>query len=241
MDSLKNKLTEELNRFNQISYNATHLKEQLGGLGSGSGFLDKLGSSDRLEKFESRQKEMSEQEDVDTETTDNEFPEMPTPPADVESSEEVTTDTTTGTTTTDTTTTDTTTTDTTTDDDTTELDVTELVDKQGETVEIVNDSNKKLESLIDMLGTMEDKLSGMDNLMNQINSLEKKIEDNRPKTANEKLELRKYDSGPYNQTLEDFWDDSQEKFEKQDKDIYTLTSKDVENYSESDIKKSFDI
>ena len=69
----------------------------------------------------------------------------------------------------------------------------------------------------------------------------KKIENNRPKTAKEKLELRKYDSGPYNQTLSDFWDDSQDKFKEQGKDMYTLTSDEVENYSESDIKKSFDI
>tara|TARA_R110000803_G_scaffold39315_4_gene84827 strand:+ start:16557 stop:17273 length:717 start_codon:yes stop_codon:yes gene_type:complete len=238
MDNLKNKLTEELNRFNQISYNSIHLEEQVGGLGGGSGFVDNLGSSERLEKYKIRQQEMSEQEDVDvetTDTTDSEFPEMPEPPVDVDgdSSDTETTDTET----TDTETTDTETTDT----DTTELDVTELVSKQGETVDVVNSSNEKLDSLMSMLGTMEDKLSGMDTLMKQINNLEKKIEKNRPKTEEEKMSLRKQDSGPYNQTLSDYWDDSQDKFKEQGKDSYVLKASDVQNYSDGDIKNSFDI
>ena len=228
MDNLKNKLTEELNRFNQISYNSIHLEEQVGGLGGGSGFVDNLGSSERLEKYKIRQQEMSEQEDVDvetTDTTDSEFPEMPEPPVDVDgdSSDTETTDTET------------------TDSDTTELDVTELVSKQGETVDVVNSSNEKLDSLMSMLGTMEDKLSGMDTLMKQINNLEKKIEKNRPKTEEEKMSLRKQDSGPYNQTLSDYWDDSQDKFKEQGKDSYVLKASDVQNYSDGDIKNSFDI
>ena len=228
MDNLKNKLTEELNRFNQISYNSIHLEEQVGGLGGGSGFVDNLGSSERLEKYKIRQQEMSEQEDVDvetTDTTDSEFPEMPEPPVDVDGDSS------------DTETTDTETTDT----DTTELDVTELVSKQGETVDVVNSSNEKLDSLMSMLGTMEDKLSGMDTLMKQINNLEKKIEKNRPKTEEEKMSLRKQDSGPYNQTLSDYWDDSQDKFKEQGKDSYVLKASDVQNYSDGDIKNSFDI
>ena len=233
MDNLKNKLTEELNRFNQISYNSIHLEEQVGGLGGGSGFVDNLGSSERLEKYKIRQQEMSEQEDVDvetTDTTDSEFPEMPEPPVDVDGDSS------------DTETTDTETTDTeTTDTDTTELDVTELVSKQGETVDVVNSSNEKLDSLMSMLGTMEDKLSGMDTLMKQINNLEKKIEKNRPKTEEEKMSLRKQDSGPYNQTLSDYWDDSQDKFKEQGKDSYVLKASDVQNYSDGDIKNSFDI
>ena len=39
-----------------------------------------------------------------------------------------------------------------------------------------------------MLDGMEDKLSGMDELMNQITRLEQKIENYRPKTEQEKLE-----------------------------------------------------
>ena len=241
MGNLEKKLTEELNRFNQISYNSSNLEEQVGGMGNGSGFVDTAGSSERLEKFQIRQQEMAEQEeldietpDTDNETTDDEFPEMPDPNTDTTDTDTTDTDTT------DTDTTDTTVTDTTT-DNTTELDVTELVSKQSDTIDVVKDGNEKLDSLMSMLGNMEDKLSGMDSLMNQISNLEKKIEKNRPKTEEEKLKLRKQDSGPYNQTLSDYWDDSQDKFKEQGKEDYVLSSSDVENYSDSDIKKSFDI
>ena len=47
MGNLKDKLVEELNRFNQISYNSQNLEEQVGGLGNGSGFIDSIGPSDR--------------------------------------------------------------------------------------------------------------------------------------------------------------------------------------------------
>ena len=85
-----------------------------------------------------------------------------------------------------------------------------------------------------------EKLSGMDSLMAQIEDIENKIEKFRPKTQEEKVELRKLDSGPYNQSLVDFWDDSQDKFEAQGKQEYILTPEDVDNFSDTDIKKSFD-
>ena len=55
------------------------------------------------------------------------------------------------------------------------------------------------------------------------------------------MSLRKQDSGPYNQTLSDYWDDSQDKFKEQGKDSYVLKASDVQNYSDGDIKNSFDI
>ena len=45
------------------------------------------------------------------------------------------------------------------------------------------------------------------------------------------------DSGPYDQTLSDFWDDSQDKFEAQGKEEYILTTDDVSNFSDSEIQK----
>ena len=88
---------------------------------------------------------------------------------------------------------------------------------------------------------MEEKLSGMDQLMTQIGSLEQKIEEFRPKTEEEKLDNRKLDSGPFNQTVADFWDDSQEKFQTQGKEEYILKPDDVENFSDTEIQKSFNI
>lgn len=118
-----------------------------------------------------------------------------------------------------------------------ELDVTELVNTQK------NMSEKQDEYMESMLSKLEDltsKLGEMDNILNKINSLEQKVEKYRPKSSEEKLQLRSLDSYPYNQKLTDFFMDKQDEFEKTGKNDYVLTSDEVENYSDSDIKKSFD-
>ena len=61
----------------------------------------------------------------------------------------------------------------------------------------------------------------------------------RPRTAQEKMDLRKYDSGPFNNTLTDFFVDKKEIFDKTGKKEYILTPEEVENYNDSEIKKSF--
>ena len=87
---------------------------------------------------------------------------------------------------------------------------------------------------------MQGKLNSMDQVFEKLNSMEEKIEKYRPKTAQEKLELRSLDSGPFNQKLSSFFDDKQEDMEKTGKNEYVLTSDEVENIVPSDIKKSFD-
>jgi hypothetical protein len=78
----------------------------------------------------------------------------------------------------------------------------------------------------------------MDQLVSKIDNLETNIEKMRPKTSQEKLELRSLDSGPFNQKLSDFFTDKQEDFEKTGKE-YVLTTDDVEQYSGNQIKDSF--
>jgi hypothetical protein len=80
----------------------------------------------------------------------------------------------------------------------------------------------------------------MDTILNKINDLEQKVEKYRQKSPEEKLQLRSLDSYPFNQKLTDFFEDKQEEFEKTGKNEYVLTSDEVENYSDGDIKKSFD-
>jgi hypothetical protein len=80
----------------------------------------------------------------------------------------------------------------------------------------------------------------MEGLVSQLNSIEEKIEKYRPKTAQEKLELRTLDSGPYHQKLSDFFQDKQQDMEKQGKNEYVLTSDEVEQIVPSEIKKTFD-
>jgi len=119
-----------------------------------------------------------------------------------------------------------------------ELEITDLVTAQ-------KDNNQKQDNyfkeLFSHLENLESKLSEMDKLVEKINSLETKIEKYRPKTAQEKLELRSLDSGPYNQKLTDFFVDKEPQMQQSGKNEYVLTPNDVENYSEADIRSSFSL
>jgi hypothetical protein len=79
----------------------------------------------------------------------------------------------------------------------------------------------------------------MDKVFGKLNDIEQKIEKYREKTPQEKLELRSLDSGPFNQKLTDFFTDKQEDIEKSGKNEYVLTTDEVENYSPSEIKTTF--
>ena len=118
-----------------------------------------------------------------------------------------------------------------------ELDVTELVKTQQ------NISDKQDEYMEDMMSKLTDltsKLGEMDKIVDRINSIEDKIEKYRTKTPEEKLQLRSLDSYPYNQKLTDFFMDKSEELEKTGKNEYVLTDDEVENYSEKDVRDSFD-
>jgi hypothetical protein len=123
-------------------------------------------------------------------------------------------------------------------DDTEELDITELVDSQKQ---ISQKQDDYFEELFAHIERLESKLGEMDNLVNKINSLEATIEKTRPKTPQEKLELRSLDSGPYNQKLTDFFVDKEQDLQKSGKNEYVLTTDEVENFSPSDIRGSFNL
>lgn len=117
-----------------------------------------------------------------------------------------------------------------------ELDVTELVDSQKN---IETKQEEYFNNLFNQLNDLQSKLGEMDNIMNKLNSLENKIEKYREKTPQEKLELRTYDSYPFNQKLSQFFDDKQEEMEKTGKHDYILTSDEVTDINVNDIKNSF--
>jgi hypothetical protein len=117
-----------------------------------------------------------------------------------------------------------------------ELDITDLVTSQKNVEE---KQEEYFNNLFKHLTDLESKLGEMDSIMTKLNDLEMKVEKMRPKSAQEKLELRTIDSGPFNQKLSDFFEDKQEDFEKTGRDEYILTQDDVEDYSNTDIKKSF--
>jgi len=122
------------------------------------------------------------------------------------------------------------------DEDSEELDITELVTSQKD---MGQKQDQYFEQLFGHLENLESKLGEMDQLMNKVNSLEEKLEKYRPKTPQEKLELRSLDSGPYNQKLTDFFIDKENDMEKSGKNEYVLTTDDVQNFTPSEIRTSF--
>jgi hypothetical protein len=79
----------------------------------------------------------------------------------------------------------------------------------------------------------------MGSIFTKLNDIESKIEQYREKTPQEKLELRSLDSGPFNQKLSDFFVDKEEDMEKSGKNEYVLTTDEVESYTPSEIKTTF--
>jgi hypothetical protein len=120
--------------------------------------------------------------------------------------------------------------------DSEELDITELVTAQKD---IQSKQDDYFENLFGQLTKLESRLGEMDAIMNKLNALENKIEKYREKTPQEKLELRSYDSYPFNQKLSQFFDDKQEEMEKTGKNDYVLTPDQVTDINVNDIKGSF--
>lgn len=118
-----------------------------------------------------------------------------------------------------------------------ELDITDLVTSQKG---MESKQNEYFDMMFKQLEGLQSKLSEMEGLVSKLNDIEEKIEKYRPKSAQEKLELRSLDSGPFHQKLTDFFDDKQEDMEKTGKNEYVLTSDEVEQIVPSEIKKSFD-
>jgi hypothetical protein len=118
-----------------------------------------------------------------------------------------------------------------------ELDITDLVNSQKS---IESKQQEYFDMMFKQIEDMQNKLNSMDQVFEKLNSMEDKIEKYRPKTAQEKLELRSLDSGPFNQKLSSFFDDKQDDMEKSGKNEYVLTSDEVEQIVPSEIKKTFD-
>lgn len=236
MGNIEKQLADELKRFNTIGkYIDETLNETFVGIGSGSGFVDNQGGSNRLNKFKKRQ-EFIEQEipldpEAEAEELGDEIPvedeieggeedvEMGDEEMEIEEPES----------------------------DSTELDITDLVNKEEEISneletqsDILSKNTNSLDDLMTKLDDLEKHLDSMDDMVGKISDLEDKIEKYRPRTQEEKIELRKHDSGPFNNTLSDFFTDKEEVFDKTGKKQYILKQEDIENYNEVDIKNSFD-
>lgn len=117
-----------------------------------------------------------------------------------------------------------------------ELEITDLVDSQKN---IEKKQEEYFNNLFQQISNLENKLNDMESVMSKLDNLESKIEKYREKTPEEKLQLRSYDSYPFNQKLSDFFDDKKEELEITGKNDYVLTSDDVTDINPNDIKNSF--
>lgn len=126
-------------------------------------------------------------------------------------------------------------------DETVEVDVTDIVDKAEETRNEIEGLTSKMEELMGNFSELSDQVTGMDQVINKIEDLEKEIEKRNP-TPVEKLEMMSLDSFPYSVKLTDYWADKEgyEANEEPEEEEYTITKQEVDDYSATEIKKSFD-
>ena len=117
-----------------------------------------------------------------------------------------------------------------------ELDITDLVTSQKS---IETKQGEYFDNLFGQINRLESKLSEMDKIFDKLTSMERTIEKYREKTPEEKLELRTYDSYPFNQKLTDFFDDKKVEMEKSGKNEYVLTTDDVTEINPDEIKNTF--
>jgi len=127
-----------------------------------------------------------------------------------------------------------------------EIDITDLVNMTKSIKKDLENSKQdnsgveaKMDSLFTKLDELEQKLSQMDNIISRIDELGSKIDNVKPKTPEEKLEMRSLDSYPFSQNPKEFFNDKQQQMKMSGKNEYVLTKNDVQSYTPSEIMKSF--
>ena len=123
-----------------------------------------------------------------------------------------------------------------------EVDVSDIVDKTEEAKEEASQASSKIDDLLGKFSELEQKLTGMDAIINKMDELEKEVIERNPNPT-DKLSMRSMDSFPYSVKLTDFWADREgydATGEEGEEKEYTLTQQDIDDeYNESDIKGSF--
>jgi hypothetical protein len=130
--------------------------------------------------------------------------------------------------------------------DTEEVDVTDLVNMtknikadlestKGEHSQVLT----KMDDIFSKLSALENMHTEMSNVISKIDELGSKVEQMKPATPQEKLEMRSLDSYPFNQKPNDFFSQKQQEMQASGKNEYVLTKDDVQNYSKEEIAKSF--
>ena len=137
-----------------------------------------------------------------------------------------------------------------------EIDVTDIVKKSEDAksysekaVKAAEEGKNMIQDLMTKFEALQSSLSKIDTVSNEIQSIKKDIQSQKPK---EKLELRSLDSYPFNVKLTDYWNDEKVKSnyeinggtpdaESQDGQVkvWKLDPNEAKDFSTVDIKKSF--
>jgi len=131
------------------------------------------------------------------------------------------------------------------DDTTEEIDITDLVNmtksikKDLESKQDDSGVTQKMDDIFSKLTDLETKLNSMDELISKIDNLEVEVKNSKPKSPEEKLEMRSLDSYPFNKNPQEFFDEKLQQMKQSGKNEYILTKNDIENYSKNDITKTF--
>jgi len=133
-------------------------------------------------------------------------------------------------------------------DEVEEVDVTDLVNNQEEVGDSVNKFASQLSDIESKFSELSDRLGKMDMIFQKIDAMEDEIQKMAPVTPVEKLELRSLDSFPYNQRLDNYFEDKKAEYKKlrgidlepQSKEKeYTLTAGEAEEWDDNEIGNSF--
>jgi len=137
-----------------------------------------------------------------------------------------------------------------------EIDVTDIVKKSEDAksysekaVKAAEEGKSMITDLMSKFDALQNSLSKIDTVANELNTIKKDIQSQKPK---EKLELRSLDSYPFNVKLTDYWNDEKLKDnyeissgtpdgESQDGQVkvWKLDPNEAKDFSNVDIKKSF--
>ena len=132
------------------------------------------------------------------------------------------------------------------DDTTEEIDITDLVNMTKDIKKQLDDTQnqdggaiQKMDAVFAKLGELEGKLGEMYQVLAKIDQLGVQIQQVKPKTPMEKLEMRSLDSYPFSKKPDEFFSEKQQEMQDTGKNEYVLTKGDVENYGKNEIMKSF--
>lgn len=124
-----------------------------------------------------------------------------------------------------------------------EIDVTSLVKGSEDAKHSADMATHNTEMLLQKLGNLEQRMNSMVAISAKIEDLEKEVIKRNP-TPVEKLEMRSFDSYPFNQKLTDYWADKEGAYDVMGKNKkpkeYVLTKTDIDSdYTDNNIMKSF--